>query len=137
MNLSKNEIARIANLWIPNVQRSVINGLLRGEEGKWFSDKLREIAEIVTKMPKSYENQESDPVAYIRYFATNGWEWFITEKDMAGDQPGEDHEQAFGYVRGWENEFGYISIPELRAIAGVEIDLHFTPKRISELPPRN
>ena len=132
--MDKKEIARIANIWIPDSQRQAVNVGLRGEEGKWFSDKLKEIAEVVTNMPVTFKNRGADPMAYIRYFAGER-EWYITEKDISGDEPGEDHYQAYGYVRGWENEFGYISIPELRGL-NVEMDFHFTPTRISELPSK-
>ena len=69
-------------------------------------------------------------VAHLHYFM-GGCDWFIFEKDVEG---GVD--QAYGYaiLNGdlHNAELGYISIAELVA-AGVELDLHFTPKTFEEI----
>ena len=76
-------------------------------------------------------SEESDPLLRVKLFDPAGsWTWYLSEFD------GED--EAFGYVQGFENEFGYISLNELALVRGrmglpIERDLHWTPKRLSEI----
>lgn len=71
--------------------------------------------------------------AAIKYFTPDaGWTWFVTE--------GEEDEERFlffGYVIGFEREWGYFSLNELQSVRGplglaVERDLYFKPKPLSE-----
>lgn len=47
-------------------------------------------------------------IAYLKVEALNGWRWLITEYDQ--------NDLFFGYVLGFENEWGYISLTELEGI---------------------
>jgi len=84
---------------------------------------------IITTMPHEYETEgDQDPTVWLHYFRGSA-DWHITERDSSAEQL-----QAFGRADlfGDGGELGYICIAELLA-AGVEIDLHWTPKRLSEV----
>jgi hypothetical protein len=113
-------------------QLSFTGGLCRGEEGQFFMDKMVELAALITTMPKTGEQSESDdPIAYLHYFLGN-MDWYITEKDVGDvEEPGQH--QAFGLANlGYGGELGYISIVELLE-NNIELDYHFTPKKLSEI----
>jgi hypothetical protein len=109
-------------------QLSVMGTNCRGEDGEWFKAKLVELAETITTMPKTYEQDDKgdDAIAYLHYFRGVA-DWYITEKDMDGGVF-----QAFGLAHIHETELGYISIAEL-VKHGVELDLYFTPKTLAEI----
>jgi hypothetical protein len=95
------------------------------EEAEYFDDKIDEFAKRVSEMPKTYETdgQGDDALVVLHYFY-GSWDWYITEKDMENEQ-----HQAFGLTAGDFTELGYISIKELIA-NGVELDIHWTPKKL-------
>ena len=108
--------------------RAMLNGSI-GEEGKWFGDKVSELANTFNTMPKTYEQDGmgGKAVAHLHYFI-GGMNWYITERDME-----EEQLQAFGLADlGQGGELGYISIEELIE-NGVELDLHWTPKTLDEI----
>ena len=105
---------------------------IRGEEHQFFIDKIKEMANLVNTMPKTYEQdgKGGEAVVYLHYFF-RGMDWYIIERDMEVVQY-----QAFGYADlGHGAEAGYISIVELIQ-NGIELDLHFTPKTVNELKLR-
>lgn len=82
--------------------------------------------ELKKKFPKLYANEDKTPkdIKVIAKFFTpdSSWTWYATEFD------GDD--LFFGYVKGFENEFGYFSLSELEAVKGklglhIERDLYF------------
>ena len=122
-------------------QAAVTDDLLRGEEKAFFSDKMREMQEIIRQMPATYETDglpDSERPVSLRYFGPNGAQWFIIEKDR-GDPENEgpgfpDQTQTFGLAdlgMGYP-ELGYINIPEITR-AGAELDYHFTPATLLEI----
>lgn len=77
------------------------------------------------------DGKPKDQVKVIAKFFTpwTNWTWYATEFD------GED--QFFGYVCGFEKEFGYFSLRELQAIKGpwglrIERDRNFS-KTLAEV----
>lgn len=89
--------------------------------------------EIAGTVPVLYATEEDDdPIARARLFSClSGWTWLVTEYDPeSGD--------AFGLVRGFEEEWGYFSIREMeelnrsRGFNVIERDLYFEPKPVSE-----
>lgn len=89
--------------------------------------------EIAGTVPALYATEEvDDPIARVRLFSRlSGWTWLVTEYDPeSGD--------AFGLVRGFEEEWGYFSIREMeelnrsRGFNVIERDLYFEPKPVSE-----
>ena len=76
---------------------------------------------------------EEDPVVHaVYFFPGSGWTWFVTE----GQEEANDF-IFFGYVIGFESEWGYFALSELE-----EVDIHglkvervkdFIPTPISEL----
>jgi len=118
--------------FIGTSQMKVLRQLCRGEEGEWYLDKMREMAGIVRRMPKTYETdgQGDSAVAVLHYFASQ-LDFWLVEKDA--DPDGEGQMQAFGLVEmGDYPELGYICLPEILG-AGAELDLHWTPKTIGEI----
>lgn len=120
--------------FIGPAQARLILEAMRGEEGEWFIDKMKELAEIIEKMPETYEAESDDnPMAYLHYFAGGQANWWIVEKDIeTQDDPGQH--QAFGLADLFDDggELGYISIAELLE-TGAELDLHFDPVTLREL----
>ena len=95
--------------------------------------------ELRARLPALYaQENEKDPMVHAKFFTPwSNWTWFVTE----GSQEDEDF-IFFGYVIGFEKEWGYFSLNELQSARGpagltIERDLHFTPKRKSELPEMN
>lgn len=93
-------------------------------------------AHMLPKLPATGDTAEkSDPMVHIKLFdPTGSWTWFIIEYDP------EDR-VAYGWVCGFEKEFGSFSLAELEQHRGhfglgIERDLHFKPCRISKLPKR-
>lgn len=115
--------------FMPTSQRRIFQQCFSGEEKQFFFDKAIEMAERIKTMPKTYEQDGlgKNAVAHLHYFR-GGCDWYITEKDMEAEQL-----QAFGSANlGYGAELGYISIVEL-VESNVELDLHFTPKPLSEI----
>lgn len=112
-----------------HAQRNAIKQALLGEEREFFLDKLESLAGRIRSMAQTYDQdgKGDQATAFLHYFR-GGCDWYITEKDRAGEQL-----QAFGQADlGYGPELGYISLVELLA-CGVELDLHFTPCTLADL----
>lgn len=109
-------------------QLDIIEEIGRSEEKQFIFQKLEELANQVETMPKIYETDGmKDKKATLHYFI-GGCNWWIIEKDSEAEQ-----HQAYGLADlGFGAELGYISIVELIK-NGAELDLYFTPKKVSEL----
>lgn len=120
--------------FIPAAQLTAIRSLLKGEEGNWYKEKMRELIEIWETMPVTYEQESKgkDAIVHLHYFS-GGSDWWITEKDKLPEQ-----HQAFGKASMGGNppEWGYISIEELKAHPAIELDLHWTPQPLEGARPR-
>lgn len=114
--------------FIGESQMMAIADICQGEERQGMFAILLDLSETVLRMPKTYDTQEqSDPIVHLHYFMCN-MDWHITEKDAM-----EEQHQAFGMADlGDGGELGYISIEEITA-SGVQIDLHWTPCKLSEV----
>jgi len=121
---------RLLSHFINPAQLQTMRTLARGEEGKFFTDKMKELTQTFTTMPKPYktDGQGDNAVAVLHYFHRGG-DWYIVERDSSDQQ-----HQAFGVacLTGEYPEKGYVSIAELLE-NGAELDLHWTPKTIGEL----
>ncbi len=109
-------------------QMKCLADLCRGEEEQFFFDKLCDLRDMISTMPKTYEQDGAgkDAVIYLHYF-TGGCDWHITEKDMNAPQL-----QAFGLADlGYGPELGYISIVELLE-NGAELDLYYRPRTLAQ-----
>lgn len=117
--------------WLSRQQyRAMADVIRKGEEGAAYIDRAQALASIIDGMAKSYEQDGKgmEATAYLHYFRGGG-DWYITEKDAAGDGT----EQAFGWSDPGlgHGELGYIGVDELTG-AGVELDLYFEPKPLSQ-----
>ena len=111
---------------------SAITEAMKGEERDFFTDKILDIYDLIKNMPKTYEQDGIlDPLVSLHYLLGD-MDFYITEKDI--DSDGEGQIQAFGYSDiGYGPEIGYISIKEIIE-NGVELDLYFTPCKVSGIP---
>ena len=120
VEVSPEELSRAKSV-LPTSQYVTTLRLSQGEEGNFFKQKIKDIAEVVKNAPKIYETNgaEQHPIV-LRYFHPTGTETLVTEI-------GEDGE-AFGYqcLNGdYEMaEFGYIDLNEVKSIRMMEIDYH-------------
>lgn len=96
-------------------------------------------AELRAQLPPLYaQEHERDAMVYVKFFTPwTNWTWYATE----GSQK-EDDFIFFGFVFGFEGEWGYFSLNELQSTKGpagltIERDLHFTPARWSEVEKRH
>lgn len=111
--------------FLSNAQMGLLLDACKGDEGRFFEQKLVDLAALIEAMPVTYEQDEQGDQArvYLHYFLA-GSHWYITEKDIDGGV-----RQAFGFaiLNGCraDAELGYISIEELTA-AAAEMDLYFS-----------
>jgi hypothetical protein len=91
--------------------------------------------ELRKLLPPLYAQENvADPIGHIKFFTPDSnWTWYATE----GSEEDGDF-VFFGYVCGFENEFGYFRLSELQAARGplglpIERDLYFEPTRLSKL----
>ncbi|MFA6144165.1 MAG: hypothetical protein WCW84_05100 [Sulfurimonas sp.] len=86
--------------------------------------------ELQKTLPKLYDTENtrtSKTIVHLRYYEINsGWEWFLTEYEP-------DTKTAFGYVKGFEKEWGYFSLEEMEQIATIVRDEKFVPIKFGEL----
>lgn len=96
-------------------------------------------AEVREKLPPLYAQEKSgEHTVHVKFFTPDSfWTWYVTE-----GQAEEDDFLFFGYVIGFEREWGYFTLNEMRAARGplglpIERDLHFRPAPISEVLRRD
>jgi len=112
--------------------------------------------ELQKALPPLYSTEnEEDPMVVCKFFhPRSNWTWYVTEASLQTVKDGEElciglteaiPEGAqpidvlmFGLVDGFEAELGYISLRELASVRddwglGVERDIYWTPKRLSEV----
>src|SRR5512134_570691 len=113
--------------------------------------------ELLGKIPLLYTNEEeADPVVVCKFFTPDGcWTWYVIEgstrepdgcgwgencnhRPLTEYDPSRDDILFFGYVVGDYLELGYFSFSELTGLRGslplgIERDLSFTPRRLSEV----
>jgi hypothetical protein len=112
--------------FVPESQIKTLKSNIIGEEGDFFIDLVKDIAETIQTMPSTYDTKDNrNPIVHLHYFY-RGCDWYIIEKDKCD----KGTEQAFGLAILHEDidnaEVGYISIDELLSIDGVQMDFYFT-----------
>ncbi len=119
-------VIRVVSPFIPKMQQKTIVELAKtSEEREMFRTMLEELAQVITTMPVTYqqEGKGDEAIVYLHYFSA-GCDWYITEKGVEGNGT----VQAFGLADlGYGAEFGYISIQKLTQISGIELDLYWKP----------
>jgi hypothetical protein len=92
--------------------------------------------ELRDRLPGLYTTDETpmaEKLALAKYFTPwSNWTWYALEFDT--------EDTFFGYVDGFEREFGYFSLSELDSARGpgglrIERDLYFAPRKLVELYP--
>jgi hypothetical protein len=117
--------------FIGTAQRMTVLECFKGEEQEWFFDKIIELHQRITTMPKTYEQdgKGDQAIVYLHYFAGGQANAYITERDMEAEQ-----HQAFGLADlfGDGGELGHLSLVEWLE-NDAELDFHFTPCTLAEL----
>jgi hypothetical protein len=76
-----------------------------------------------------------DPIVHLKFFSNTRWISYVTEGSLV-----DDDFVFFGFVVGWEEEWGEFFISELNASArsgvSIERDVQFKPKRFSQIISR-
>ena len=122
------EDLKILHSFIGAMQLQVIVEMCHSEERRYIYSTLRALADTVSNMPVTYETDGTDALVHLHYF-TASCDWYIVELDIEGDQL-----QTFGKAdlgMGFP-ELGYINLPEILE-CGAELDLHWSPRRLSEI----
>ena len=94
--------------------------------------------ELRRALPPLYSQENTnDPVVHAKFFTPDSsWTWFVTE-----GSPEDGDYLFFGYVIGFEEEWGYFAHSELASVRGplglaIERDLYFRPGPFSEVLAR-
>lgn len=104
-------------------------------------DLRKEVFKELHRFPKPYATQHMKPMnieIIMKFFDPCGsWTWYATEIEER-----DDDFIFFGFVRGFENEFGYFSLNELQSVKGklgigIERDKHFGKHFLSEAIAKN
>ena len=122
------EDCKLFTQFIPRGEAAAIAEGLQGEETDYFAALITDYAERIRTAPRTYDQDGLGQAAIVHFHYFRGsQDWYITELDSDPEQ-----HQAFGLANLFRDggELGYISIPEL-VRAGVELDLHWTPKPLS------
>jgi Protein of unknown function (DUF2958) len=93
--------------------------------------------ELRQRLPPLYSQEaEAEPTVYAKFFMPGtGWTWYVTE---GGEQEGDF--LFFGFVVGFESEFGYFLLSELESVTTplglhVERDLSFREGKLTDVVP--
>ncbi len=120
VEVSSEELA-LAKSVLPTSQYVTTLRFAQGEEGNFFKQKIKDIAEVVQNAPKLYETDGAEQhTIVLRYFHPTGTETLVTEIGEDGEAFGfqclnGDYEMA---------EFGYLDLNEIKNIRMMEIDYH-------------
>jgi len=92
-------------------------------------------AALRAALPPLYSQEHNpDPTIQIKFFTPDSnWTWYVTE----GQEEDGDF-LFFGFVVGFEKEWGYFMLSELESASGplglpIERDLHFEPAPMSTI----
>ena len=95
--------------------------------------------DLRARLPALYAQEGvADPTVYIRFFTPDSnWTWYATEGSAE-----EDDFIFFGYVIGFEKEWGYFALSELARARGprglgIERDLQFQATPLSQVLVRD
>lgn len=95
-------------------------------------------SELRAQLPPLYSQEGvADPVVHGKFFTPDSnWTWYVTE-----GSPEEDDFIFFGYVIGFEKEWGNFALSELAAARGklglpIERDLYFQPGPFTQVMAR-
>ena len=101
--------------------------------------------ELQEQLPPLYSQEHvEDPMVICKFFhPLSHWTWYAYEGSSVDENGYYDTDQEkvdfvfFGWVYGDFPELGYFSLSELESVTvmglGMELDLHFTPMRLSEV----
>jgi len=106
-----------------NISRVLVE-MMKEHKSNWTE------ADIEGKLPSLYAHEKaSRPTkAYVKLFSPySNWTWYLSEYD-----PKE--RVCFALVKGFELEYGYVSVDELLSLqANIERDTHFEPMILADI----
>lgn len=90
----------------------------------------------------SQDGKNEAAIVHAHYFSPySGWDWYALEGEPDIEDGAEIDFRFYGFVAGWEGEYGYFSLVELESakrggtLPLIERDLHWTPRPIGEVLP--
>lgn len=95
----------------------------------------KEIEKVIPALYSTENTKLEDKIAICKFFTPwSNWTWYVTE----GEKQEDGDYLFFGYVVGFEKEFGYFTLSELESIKGrfglkIERDRSFRPTKFSNL----
>ncbi len=101
--------------------------------------------ELKQQLPPLYSQQsENDPLVVCKFFhPLSPMTWYAIEGSPVDEDGYYDTDKEkvdflfFGWIHSDQSELGYFSLNEMEAInvggLGIERDVHFTPKKLSEV----
>ena len=121
--------------FMPKTQQAAVREILKSSEEpeSYAKSVLDPLTEQIKGIPKLYatEKQGLDQKLIHAHFFYGDSDWYIAEYDASKEN------RAFGYtiLNGDRQmaEWGYISIDELSAIKGVELDFYWEPKTLPQI----
>ncbi len=115
---------------MPKMQQMAVLENDESEEVQYFIDKVKEFERIFVDISTNRQETKTikEAIVYAHYFYGDT-HWFITEYL-------DESDEFFGYVvlngDTQNSEAGYISIPEILKIKGIELDFYYTPKNLAK-----
>jgi hypothetical protein len=104
--------------------------LLRGEEGDFFAQAMRDIESSYKSLPiigGPGSDEDSETAKALIHLFHPSCDWWIVERDEDPKEP------VFGIADMGYRELGYIDLQELLSTPLIEIDLHWKPKTVAEI----
>lgn len=123
--------------YLSHAQRYAVNSALGGEEYAYFTDLMVDLRTQFQQAPDLYalDGQGYAAIAQFHYFAGGAGNWYLTEVEQSPDYP--DERRGFGLCDPFGDpscaELGYVSFQEMTD-AGCELDFHWTPKPLRDIP---
>ena len=88
---------------------------------------------IIKKLPKIKATDglpASKRKIIVKFFnLRTNWRWYILE----GQQLENGDWELYGYVKGFDSEFGYVLLSELQSVRSVERDMYFGNPTLQEV----
>ncbi len=116
--------------FVPARQMNILNSMLRGEEREFFAEAMTELDFRWNDLPiigTAGSDQPSDVAMATIHLFSPGADWWIVEKPAIPTEP------AFGIADLGFRELGYFELSEILKLRNVEVDLHWTPKTVSQV----
>lgn len=114
-------------------------GVVKWGVGHAHSIPASQVKELLDRADRTDKGEELQSVAVVKLFnPADSWTWYLSELRVGEGEEGEAEYLAYGYVEGFEKEYGYIwlnELFELKLPMGLQIerDIHWTPRLMKDV----